>query len=116
MMQVATAPIRAISSPTTPTLEPASEGTRTPATFRGRQLVRSPRPRAIAPGPRSSALRERLSRGESLVQHLLPRVGGQELDEARDDAGPAGLVAGADARAVVAVEVLVEEDVIAPLR
>ena len=38
------------------------------------------------------------------------------LQQLRDQASPAGLVAGADARAVVAVEVLVEEDVVPPVR
>ena len=38
------------------------------------------------------------------------------LDQLRDQAGPAGLVAGAEAGAVVAVEVLVEEQVVAPVR
>ena len=32
----------------------------------------------------------------------------------RDEAGPSGLVVGAEARAVVAVEVLVEEEVVVP--
>src|SRR5262245_45306349 len=38
------------------------------------------------------------------------------LDEPRDDARPAGLVAGADARAVIAVEEFVEQDQVAPVR
>ena len=42
------------------------------------------------------------------LQHLLGRHRAEELDELGDEAGPAGLVARADARAVVAVEVLVE--------
>src|SRR5690349_7649419 len=39
----------------------------------------------------------------------------EELDKLGDGAGPAGLVAGADAGAVVAVEVLIEQDVVAPV-
>ena len=39
-----------------------------------------------------------------------------ELDDPRDHSGPPGLVARAEARAVVAVEVLVEEEVVAPVR
>src|SRR3954451_15201280 len=38
------------------------------------------------------------------------------LHQRGDEAGPAGLVAGTQARAVVAVEVLVEEQVVAPVR
>src|SRR5690242_11310054 len=42
----------------------------------------------------------------------LPRL----LEEFGDDGGPAGLVGGAEALAGVAVEVLVEEDQVAPVR
>ena len=42
--------------------------------------------------------------------------GGEEVHEAGDDPGPAGLMAGAEAGAVVAVEVFVELKVIAPVR
>src|SRR5262245_1513098 len=48
-----------------------------------------------------------------------PRLGGhlrEQLDQPGNDAGPAGLVAGAQARPVVAVEVFVELQVIAPVR
>ena len=38
------------------------------------------------------------------------------VDEGRDQPGPAGLVRGAEARAGVAVEVLVEHEVVAPVR
>src|SRR4051794_6631641 len=38
------------------------------------------------------------------------------LDQLGDEAGPAGLVARAQARTVVAVEVLVEEQMVAPVR
>lgn len=40
--------------------------------------------------------------------------GGEEVEGAGDDTGPAGLMAGAEAGSVVAVEVFVELDVIAP--
>src|SRR5499426_3743748 len=48
----------------------------------------------------------------SAVRILLPALQ-QELGH---EPGPAGLVAGADASAVVTVEVLVEEDEVAPVR
>src|SRR6185503_3534099 len=38
----------------------------------------------------------------------------EDLHEPRDDAGPSGLMAGAEAGAVVAVEVFVEEDQVTP--
>ena len=38
------------------------------------------------------------------------------LEQLRHQAGPAGLVAGADASPVVAVKVLVKQDVLAPVR
>ena len=37
------------------------------------------------------------------------------FDQAGDDTGPPGLVAGSDAGAVVAMEILVEQQVIAPI-
>jgi hypothetical protein len=40
----------------------------------------------------------------------------EELDQFRDDTGPAGLVAGPKARAVVSVKILVEQNVIPPVR
>src|SRR3954465_5299259 len=40
----------------------------------------------------------------------------EQLDLLGDDAGPAGLVAGADPGAVVAVEVFVEQQVVAEVR
>ena len=39
-----------------------------------------------------------------------------DLNQPRDQAGPPGLVTGAESRAVVAMEVFVEEDVIMPMR
>src|SRR5581483_103718 len=38
------------------------------------------------------------------------------LQQLGDDAGPSGLVAGADSAAVIAVEVLIEEDQVLPVR
>src|SRR6202142_1110391 len=38
------------------------------------------------------------------------------LDELRDQTGPPGLMAGAEPGAVVAVKVLIEQDVVAPVR
>lgn len=49
-------------------------------------------------------------------QELLRRHIRIPLDEPGDDAGPSGLVARSQPCTVVAVEVLVEEDVIAPVR
>src|SRR4249920_316020 len=46
-------------------------------------------------------------------QELLGGAGREEMHGAGDDAGPAGLVARAEARPVVAVEVLVEQDEVA---
>src|SRR5262249_24463425 len=40
----------------------------------------------------------------------------EEVQGTGDDSGPAGLVAGAQASSVVAVEILVEQDAIAPVR
>src|SRR5262245_16796589 len=39
----------------------------------------------------------------------------EEFDQLRDDTGPARLVAGSEARAIVAVEIFIEQDVIFPL-
>src|SRR5689334_18554078 len=50
------------------------------------------------------------------LEHLLSGGCGEDVHEPRDDAGPAGLVAGAQAGTVVAVEILVEQQVIAPVR
>src|SRR5262249_43281281 len=50
------------------------------------------------------------------IEDLLRHAGLEQLQEAGDAPGPAGLVAGAEARPVVAVEVLVEQDQVAPVR
>src|SRR5258708_33399220 len=49
------------------------------------------------------------------IQKLLRVETTEKLDQLCDHAGPTGLMAGPEARAVVAVEVLVEQDVILPL-
>src|SRR4051812_42337131 len=51
----------------------------------------------------------------SLLQHFLRIQDLHRLDQPRDEAGPPGLMARADARAVVAVEVFVKKDQIAPV-
>ena len=58
-----------------------------------------------AKGPGDAAFKERLS--------IHPP---EYLDQFRNDPGPPGLVAGADARPVIAMEILVEEEVVAPVR
>src|SRR3982751_6786491 len=50
------------------------------------------------------------------LEHLAGRSRGEQVHEPRDDARPSGLVARAEARAVVAVEVLVEQNQIPPVR
>src|SRR5262245_9735411 len=50
------------------------------------------------------------------LEELLAGAGREQVHAARDDAGPAGLVARAEAGAVVAVEVLVEQEEIPPMR
>jgi len=80
---------------------------------RGRPVRRPPRPGA----PEGSVTAYvRLPWTKPAV--LQVRLGGdpaEELDQPGDEAGPAGLVAGADPGAVVAVEVLVEQDVVSPV-
>ena len=49
-------------------------------------------------------------------EKLRPVKVAEEFDQLRDDAGPARLVAGSQTRAVVSVEIFVEQDVILPLR
>src|SRR5215218_3573113 len=69
---------------------------------------------------RTARRQQRYSAGVALFKcpgHLLRKsIGRGAVDEVGDDGGPAGLMTGADARAVVAVEVLVKEDVVAPVR
>src|SRR5215831_564835 len=75
-------------------------------------------PVRAARGPASplAAVRLRDAGGLSEFLHLLRRRRREEVHGPRDDAGPARLVAGAHALAVVAVEVLVEEHQVAPVR
>src|SRR6476661_9002787 len=49
-------------------------------------------------------------------EHRLRVDTSEQVDQRGNHAGPTGLVAGAQARSVVAVEVLVEEDQVAPVR
>src|SRR6516225_1756497 len=49
-------------------------------------------------------------------ESLLGRGGREQVHDPRDDAGPAGLMAGTDAGSIVAVEVLVEQYRIVPVR
>src|SRR5947208_15878670 len=72
-------------------------------------------------GPPATArgrLRRRLD-GRSVLAKLESLLGGggrEQVHGTRDDARPSGLVARAEPRAVVAVEVFVEQDEIAPVR
>src|SRR5262245_38264431 len=50
------------------------------------------------------------------LENLIGRRGGEQVHGPSDDARPPGLVAGPQASAVVAVEVFVELEVIAPVR
>src|SRR5215467_9021595 len=50
------------------------------------------------------------------VEQLLGGGGREQVHGARDDPGPSGLMARPEAGTVVAVEVLVEEDEVAPVR
>src|SRR6266480_1224355 len=50
------------------------------------------------------------------LKHLFSRGSRKEVHAACNDARPTGLMAGAQAGAVVAVEILVEQDEIAPVR
>src|ERR1700755_1950070 len=52
----------------------------------------------------------------TLCEYLPGVDGGEEMHDARDDARPARLVVRPDSGAVVAVEVLVELQVVAPVR
>src|SRR4029453_9702038 len=76
-----------------------------------------------ASSPRPSWIRRRLGgwRPPEVLQHLFPRQdhlgpeGAEQLHQAGDDRRPAGLVAGAEPGAVVAVEKLVEQHVVLPV-
>src|SRR5215467_6573120 len=57
-----------------------------------------------------------MDRIEPFLQDLLGVEGVQGHHQPRDQSGPARLMAGADPRAVVPMEVLVEEDQVAPVR
>src|SRR5262245_64755111 len=50
------------------------------------------------------------------LEELLGCARAEQMHTPRDDTGPPGLVARAEARPVVTVEVLVEQDEIAPVR
>src|SRR5262245_57590048 len=50
------------------------------------------------------------------LEKLRPVEVAEEFDQLRDDTGPARLVAGAQARAIVTMEIFVEQEVIFPLR
>src|SRR5262245_52910081 len=50
------------------------------------------------------------------LEHLLARGRREQVHHAGDDAGPPGLMARPQARPIVAVEVLVEEDQVPPVR
>src|SRR5689334_4215431 len=49
-------------------------------------------------------------------EHLFRRRGCKQVHGARDDARPAGLMTRAQARAVVAMEIFVKQDAVAPVR
>src|SRR5262245_7528480 len=80
--------------------------------------ARHGRPRKSGfPPRRTDGRRLRLDDAGDLAEFevLLRCAGGEQLDGPRDDAGPAGLVARAEPRPVVAVEVLVEQDEVSPV-
>src|SRR5262252_7181000 len=56
------------------------------------------------------------SGGLAELERLLGRGRREEVHGARNDPGPASLVTGAEAGAIVAVEILVEEEIVAPMR
>src|SRR6516162_8345143 len=63
------------------------------------------------------SLCDRCNRGDlAEFERLLRSHRREQMHDARDDAGPSGLMARAEAGAVVAVEVLVEQHEIAPVR
>ena len=68
----------------------------------------------ILPSPLHLVLRECAC--FTSLEKLRPVKVAEELDQLRDDTGPARLVAGSKARTIVALEIFVEQDVIFPLR
>src|SRR4051812_17741502 len=65
-------------------------------------------PVAVSPAAREGRLLAYLERASGIRKPV-------ELDQRGDEPGPAGLVTGAQPGTVVTVEVLVEEDVVAPV-
>jgi len=76
-------------------------------------LIRNSGPRVRAKFGRLFLFFER--RRQSALQYGLGVDAAKVFDQTSDDAGPSGLLAGADAGAIVAVEVFVEQQVVAPL-
>ena len=66
--------------------------------------------------PTCSRTRRSASRSFSVVSIVRRVHPAEQVHQPRDDPRPAGLVTGAEAGAVVAVEVLVEQDVVTPVR
>src|SRR5436309_9342780 len=91
-----------------------------PEAARGLALSRSSPSRKqlpLLPNDTSDAPRGKIGVGPlAELQRALGIDGGEEMHDAGHDSGPARLVAGAEAGAVVAVEVLVEQDAVAPVR
>src|SRR5262245_4409141 len=54
--------------------------------------------------------------GSTSLEKLWSVQVAEDIDQLRDDAGPARLMAGSKARAIVTVEIFVEQEVIFPLR
>src|SRR5262249_21469357 len=73
----------------------------------------------LSPGRGRDGARRVDSRGADAladIQELRGRAGGEQVQDAGDDARPPRLVAGAETSPVVAVQVLVEEQVVPPVR
>src|SRR5262249_53868848 len=66
------------------------------------------------PGPRFLYFHDGSHLAE--LQHLFGRGRGEQVHRSSNDTGPTGLMAGAQAGAVVAMEVLVKQDQVAPVR
>src|ERR1043166_5035994 len=96
-----------------------------PQAFTASRVDRDPSPRQLLcarfllvrgrVGARSRCCAVALRLGASSARFCGARLLPALLQQLRDEPRPAGLVAGSDARAVVAVEVLVEEDQVAPV-